>query len=481
MNEKLTFTNLFKEVLKSIDFKVTFNNRMISEEMKALLGRTFTLDNEKKHNYHSFTEIIKFLFKLGMSKDDIKKLFPIAEIHDRKKDTVLKFQNKINFLLKEKGFIEGDNVAMSALICVGNAPYYRKDDGTRYGDLGCMNINSCDLATRLIWGAVFLGEKEVVRIFFNWLSGEPMETEYKYILVGLNTKNNETLSENNDGIKLYASKNSKIFSLSKQYLDYDRTILSFKTTYEPCFFSTDTNALKKNPYGHIKSNPSLGIDRRGDIGKIFIDAMALECDSYVEPSDVLEDYGVLAQFSIETKVKLAWRYRNVSDDPLTHTISKEQFKKSFAIFKKLGKKENEKLDIPIMRWLRSKKEGALLEDRLIDLRIALEALYLNKDARGGEKGFRVALCGAWDISEPSNRKENYDILKKLYNDASNALHGTMDSWNPKKLNNTRDNLKRAQRICRQGILSYLERDLGSQDYLEVILRGHEEAPHCISN
>ena len=76
-------------------------------------------------------------------------------------------------------------------------------------------------------------------------------------------------------------------------------------------------------------------------------------------------------------------------------------------------------------WRRSRIRGASHEDAYIDLRIALEALYLNDF--GGEHSqemrFRLALFGAWHLADgPDGRRSVRKTLRDAYDDASTAVH-----------------------------------------------------------
>ena len=74
------------------------------------------------------------------------------------------------------------------------------------------------------------------------------------------------------------------------------------------------------------------------------------------------------------------------------------------------------------RWEQS-AGNASREDRTIDLRIALESLYLDSDT--GELGFRLATTCARHLG--TSLEERRDIsrdLKRFYGFASRVIHGT---------------------------------------------------------
>ena len=84
-----------------------------------------------------------------------------------------------------------------------------------------------------------------------------------------------------------------------------------------------------------------------------------------------------------------------------------------------GPREN--LELAMRRWIRSKRSETDL-DKLIELRIALEAMY----EIGGlnEKGFRIATYGAWHLGENFEQRHAFrETLHKVYSDSSSAVHG----------------------------------------------------------
>ena len=111
-----------------------------------------------------------------------------------------------------------------------------------------------------------------------------------------------------------------------------------------------------------------------------------------------------------------------------------------------------KLQIAVERWHRSMADDAQLEDRYIDLRIALEATYLKDFANenSGEMRFRLALFGAWHLgTDFEERRMIRKELRNAYDTASKAVHeGELPS-------SAQLDLATAQDLCRRGILKLL--------------------------
>ena len=106
-----------------------------------------------------------------------------------------------------------------------------------------------------------------------------------------------------------------------------------------------------------------------------------------------------------------------------------------------------RLDTAISRWLKSKRFMEPLSDKLIELRIALEALYLEDES--GENGFRLATYGAWHLgSNFEERRKYHKTFRKAYKSASRAVHaGTLKDA---------PEIKIVQNFCREAILKRLQ-------------------------
>ena len=114
-------------------------------------------------------------------------------------------------------------------------------------------------------------------------------------------------------------------------------------------------------------------------------------------------------------------------------------------------KTSKRLNIAIDRWLQSKRNSANIVDRFIDLRIALEALYLPNVS--GESRFRVSTCGAWYLGKDFSSRRTYQkILRDSYDLASRGAHAGEISYSEAN----RELLANAQDLCREGILKRLK-------------------------
>ena len=100
-------------------------------------------------------------------------------------------------------------------------------------------------------------------------------------------------------------------------------------------------------------------------------------------------------------------------------------------------------------WLKSKARRLDLADRLVFLRTALEALFLDR-GNNAELAYRLATNGAWYTGRnPAERRQRFDTLKNVYAAASGAAHSGRVKGAAEKL------LTDGQEICRLAILKRL--------------------------
>ena len=118
-----------------------------------------------------------------------------------------------------------------------------------------------------------------------------------------------------------------------------------------------------------------------------------------------------------------------------------------------------KLQIPIDRWIKSKAEDNPV-DKMIDLGIAFEALYLPKD-NIDQLAFQFRLRASWHLGEDkTDREKLIDEFNAIYTLRSKAVH---NGEIPKRIKirtgesvPTSEFIPKAQDLCRQSILKILE-------------------------
>ena len=341
-----------------------------------------------------------------------------------------------------------------------------------------------DFAKGLVKGAVVIGAERVVCLLSGWLQGGPVEYRISALLNGLPVR--EPLAPA-DGVRiepLPLSTDELALNLPRRTVmsaaDYlGRTIVSIDTAAKPALFRPN-------------ASPSAQIVQANTVGNVDIDtvcqALSLESDSYVDVAFRWNDYQELAAFSPRNG-SMTWATGNargkgrsapmsLSTDSFTGVttlefgsdhqmldISEEQLTLTLSALKTL--KNSDKTRIAVSRWVKSKDSGERLEDRFIDLRIALESLYLQNignEKYRGEMRFRLSLTGAWHLgSDLEERKKVRKNLLDAYDAASKAVHsGALDYFKNQEL------LSTAQDLCRRGIFKLLKEGSPS-DWGDLIL------------
>ena len=140
--------------------------------------------------------------------------------------------------------------------------------------------------------------------------------------------------------------------------------------------------------------------------------------------------------------------------PLTPNLFPDDAQKAHGLLPELIrlKDENERFRVAMTRWMSAMSHEVQSVDRLIDLRIALEALYI--DSNQGELGFRMALTGARHLGVDLNDRKNIQrSLREFYGVSSEAIHATAG----KQFKNSQlETIEQATKLCRDGILKIIE-------------------------
>ena len=340
-------------------------------------------------------------------------------------------------------------------------------------------------AKGLIKGAVVLGIGRMTSLLLGWSKRQPIEYRTSAIINELRI--NEPLRPT-DGIhieplplstdKLHAYLPRCSGMSITDYLGL--TVLSIDCMASPALFRPQT--------GHSAQNVQATAIRDIDIDTVC-QALSLESDSFADTAFHWNDYKELAAFAL-TDANLSWstglahyRGRSVEIGKLNtdfttgvttlipskqSAITNQTETRLRNILKSLEKPDSNKIRIAVSRWTKSKDSSKNLEDRFIDLRIALESLYLkdflNKYSQ--EMRFRLSLFGAWYLG--ADFRERRDIRKRLldaYDKASKAVHGDdldfRDTENQKLLSDGQD-------LCLRGILKLL-REGPPPDWGDLIL------------
>ena len=260
-----------------------------------------------------------------------------------------------------------------------------------------------------------------------------------------------------------------------------RSVLSIESISSPTFFRPieegNSNIVK------AKFVSDIGMEK-------VCQALALESDHSVEMAFQWNDYGEVSLylgsergsywsanlggmaprgigFTLHTDFKTGVKSLSINEEKIAR-ISEITMG---DIISRIAKQKQEEINVAISRWCKSKESFRTLGDQFIDLRIALESLYLrNIDSKyRGEMRFRLALCGAWHLgADVAKRKTILKTLRDAYDMASSAVHG----GNVDYTEASRRLLAEGQRLCQLGILKLLEE--GVRDDWSALILGADD-------
>ncbi len=309
-----------------------------------------------------------------------------------------------------------------------------------------------DFAKTLISGAAKLGARPVVKLLLGWAGGEPLRFRTSALLYGADIDGPLQLAE---GIALSRLPRSSAdlpaslpaFQVVATVEDFlGAVVMSVDCEMSPALYQPyegDTPRMP-TPEGifRMASNqiPNLSLDT-------FCESISLASNGYIDWILRWEDLGDLAVFS-DGQSSISYKYRSdAGSTKITQAHLQEALKIHHARHRGGGSKAN--LELAMRRWRRSKRSATEI-DKLIDLRIALEALY----EIGGmsEKGFRIATYGAWHLGKSFEERHEYrETLRRAYHDSSSAIHGGTLKYAAKD----KGLVSSTQDICRNGILKRL--------------------------
>jgi len=123
-----------------------------------------------------------------------------------------------------------------------------------------------------------------------------------------------------------------------------------------------------------------------------------------------------------------------------------------------------KLQIPIDRWIKSKAEWNPV-DKIIDLGIAFEALYLSDISEPTELSYRLRLHAAWHLKKKKeDRKALMKEFTEIYKWRSSAVHKgklpekkiSKNKKRPYTQEEVEEFIERAHDLCRESIIKIIE-------------------------
>lgn len=339
----------------------------------------------------------------------------------------------------------------------------RIGNGFAYLVGGVTEVTVTNFTLDFIRAAAILGPERATQLLYKWAQGEAVSYRRCAVLSGISV---DQPLEMDGGVRFESLPKSS--GELSAHLPFSSTLhfgdLSLLGAVKVTIDCQAKPAFYK-PGGHDTIH-----ERTSAYGPIWFDsldalyeALSLACNHYVSCRIEWSECDEADAFSIGRFSGGMFREQDLFRSGSTQ-LSQEHLEETRVLFVKrlAGRNARGGLDLAISRWMRSKRHTSYA-DQFIELRIALEALYLKNT--GGELGFRVANYGAWHLGADFDQRRQYqEILHQAYRQASTAVHAGEVKNTPKN----RDLLKAAQDLCREGILKRLN-ESEEPNWNEIIL------------
>lgn len=313
---------------------------------------------------------------------------------------------------------------------------------------GVTKLKVSSFVQLLILAAAILGPFRAAQMLLEWAEDKPIRYWRHILLDGISVEQPldlnpsvhiASLPGSSDQIPLHVPSSLRFHYSDVTYLGRAKLSLEYETTFLSKLPSQDSIHIDHR-------HTSIGIENFYIDG--FCEALALACNHYVSWLVAWSECGDWDVFRIGGNGAM----RSSSLDHGGTNMSHDQLVQAcelFALRQSIGTTAR-RLNIAIARWIQSKRDSANFVDRFIDLRIALEALYLADTS--GESRFRVSNHGAWHLGEDFGKRRAYrKVLRDAYDLASKGVHAGEIPFSQA----TRELLADAQDLCRAGILKRL--------------------------
>ncbi|MCY4498377.1 MAG: HEPN domain-containing protein [Rhodospirillaceae bacterium] len=318
-----------------------------------------------------------------------------------------------------------------------------------------------DFARSLVQAVAVMGVRSATGALAAWCHGQPVDVQMATVLSGLLLS--ETVAPRGDielvplGLSTAELPRLPMFQGDRAGDCLGLTLVRLALRASPAVFRPHADGTGRT----VRSGPPHGVNL-----ELVRDALSLVTNRHVALSRVWLEYpgawgfclsGPTSTIGTDRPKPRQWKKKTsgagrtvitLHDDATPDLVDPREVDSTIRELQHA----NRKLKIAVDRWRRSMAEDAELEDRYIDLRIALEAIYLKDFANehSQEMRFRLALCGAWHLgADFEERRSIRKTLRDAYDTASKAVHeGELP-------NAARPALSTAQDLCRRGILKLL--------------------------
>ena len=390
----------------------------------------------------------------------------------------------VNGSIKSK-LLEFIRKEFSEFICedqIQSASHFIQRGGTTFG-------SPLDhLLRQLLRIAIMLGEKKAVSDFDRCTKNPSGPFQYIALLEGIEVEKEIQLFESTRIVPIPASTPALPHYLPPDYyvksIDLlKKTLLVIDASISPIFCAplpppppgTDNWSYAENEFQvEIAGENFSNVNVDNTYGMIefyvydfydkFCQALSLTCNSAVQTTVQWRFLEKHELFNLDPlKVSVYSRSPYVNPIRASAVTGEAQIGEAKRLYRKmitLDANVAGRLQIPIDRWMKSKTSQAP-EDKIIDLGIALEALYLSDRDGNSELSFQLRLRAAWHLGrDEAHRKELMKDFSKIYEWRSKVVHTGRLPKKTKKTPFTQQEIKefteKAQDLCRDSIMKILE-------------------------
>lgn len=320
-------------------------------------------------------------------------------------------------LLDDFGVLSEDHVghALGRLL----PGYHRSTIQTDAPENSTAVSTPADLWSYLLVNACLTTPQRTAAKVLRWTSGAPLAFETRVLLGGLTAASSFALggglavsrlprkSEHLEG--WFPTRSSVALP---DYLD--RTILGIPCRIAPVLSKPTkvteqrdgTPVLFWNNSANVEATWTLPLGGVHELGR----ALSLVCDVAVETPVIWTDYGDPAHFGQQYGSSSSGSGELPPRTATESTLTAEDLKEAVRLQSKF-RNMPDSVKTAFEYWLKSKARRPDLADRLVFLRTALEALFLDSGNRA-ELTFRLATNGAWYTGRnPAERRQRYNTLK----------------------------------------------------------------------
>ena len=369
--------------------------------------------------------------------------------------------SKVDSLLNDYLDSERAHIGHALADSINGSGFMRYEGNALAGREKVSSLN--EFRDYLIIGAALLGSARMAEHVSGWMAGKPLHYRMMALLVGARI---EASLEIEPGIRVEElSANTKELPQSVPGLGsvapatyLGGVVLCVDCEVAPALYRPEKGARGSwNFSTDVRHSWALGTASIDE----FCETLSLSANGCIRIGQMWRDYGELEAFSALT---------SRTSDPLkvihggvgVESLTEEHLREAWDIQSLRNVRGDGGIGMAIRRWVNSKRPESSLADRFIDLRIALEALYLDGKSNT-EMAFRLATHGAlYAGGTIEERRRNYETLRKAYNLSSRAVHAGVLKGSSEGV------LKKAQDLCREGIIKGL-RGGDAPDWSDMIL------------